>query len=150
VRRTDRPDLAVAVAGGNADALLRLADLLKADGRYPDLANKARAEAASVLQAACDKPDASAATLASLAGLRRANGEHAAAITLYRRALLLHPDSVEWRLELARSLADSGNSGEALREAELCVRMGGRTPQVEELINRLSPAGRGGPDTRGQ
>jgi tetratricopeptide (TPR) repeat protein len=63
------------------------------------------------------------------------------AIALYRDALAADYGQVDWRLALARVLAAAGRHGEALREAQLCLRLRPGMTAAEQLVGELSVPG---------
>jgi len=141
-RQFDRPDLAVAVAehGDNPSAMLMLATRLKQDPARADLAREARAAGIRKLADRCKRPEVSAPELAALAGIYRDDKNFEPAIELYRRALGLDYGQVDWRMSLARLLADTGRPGDALREAEICLRIRPGHPPAEQLVGELTLA----------
>jgi tetratricopeptide (TPR) repeat protein len=136
----NRPDLAVAVArtGDNPTALLQLASRLRNDPTHAALAAEARTAGVEMLAARCRRPDATPEMMVALAGIYRDDHKPDDAIDLYRRALTLDYNQVDWRMSLARLLADSGKPAEALREAEICLRLRPGNAAVEQLVGELN------------
>jgi tetratricopeptide (TPR) repeat protein len=152
LREARRPDLAVALAGDDPDWLLDLAAELDrtAAAAGPDsptalAARSARARGTDRLKARCDHPDATAGDHVRLASLYDEQGNPAAAVDAWRRALTHDLHQADWRIRLARSLAAAGRRDEARREAQTCLRLRPGMAGAEELVDSLS---RDGPDTR--
>lgn len=135
--RLERPDLAHAAAAGDHSALASLADRLESLAGQEALVARCRAEALSLAQAAADRPDARAATLAELADLYARQGTDASAIDYYRRALTLDYGHVDWRLRLARLLDKIGHYEEAVREARICLRLRPDMRDAQALITSI-------------
>lgn len=71
-------------------------------------------------------------------------GEPSASASALREAVRQEPSRVEWRLQLARVLLESGNLGEACREAEAVVLYSPDRAEPRELMARCE-LGRGNP-----
>ncbi len=145
LRQVGRPDLAVALAEGDVERLLYVADALQEDRDHQELGAKARALAAKAraatvqaLKAQCQKGDATAPTLAHVASIWRQEKDIPAAIECYRRALALDDGQVGWRLELARLLAEAGRVPEAMHEARVCLRLQPQLATARKLLEDLS------------
>ena len=139
-KQFDRPDLAVKVGekGNNPTTLLQLSQRLKEKGTHPEAAAAAWDAGVSMLERWCERPDAAPAVLVALAGIYRSVDKVDAAIALYRRALVLDYSQVDWRLELARTLAASGKPAEALREAQICLRLRPTMEAAKDLVGTLT------------
>lgn len=133
-----RPDLAVAIAGDNSSRLSALANALAQMQEHKDIVEKAQARVVELLKERCSRPDAPASALASLAGLYAKEKDPAAAIELYRRALVLDYGQVQWRLASARLLADTNRIPEAIHEAKICLRLRPQFSAARRLIEQLS------------
>ncbi|OHB76299.1 MAG: hypothetical protein A2Z25_24090 [Planctomycetes bacterium RBG_16_55_9] len=138
VEGLDRPDLAVAMAGESPNRLSQVADALRATEEYKEVAEKVRAQVVDLLKKQCSEPDAPAAAFASLANVYVREGDHEAAIKLYRRALALDYSQIQWRFNLARLLADTGRIPEAIHEARIGLRLRPQFKAAEKLIADLS------------
>ncbi|MBM4036917.1 MAG: hypothetical protein FJ290_00255 [Planctomycetes bacterium] len=145
LRQVGRPDLAVALAGEDSGRLLHVAEALHKSPEHQELAAKARELAAAArvaavqaLKAQCEKGDASASTLASLAAIWRQEKNTPAAIECYLRALALDYGQVGWRLELARLLAEVGRVTEAMHQARICLRLRPELASARKLLEDLS------------
>ena len=134
----DRPDLAVAIAGDNTAWLSYLANALTNIEEHRDIVEKAQVRVAELLREKCSGPDAPAWALASLANISRREKDNQAAIDYYRRAIALDYDHVQWRLALAKLLAEMDEIHEALNEARTCLRLRPEFKAAEELIAELS------------
>ncbi|GAH82433.1 unnamed protein product, partial [marine sediment metagenome] len=99
-----------------------------------------------LLKLKSQQPDAPAWVFASLANMYRREKDNEAAIEHYRRALALDYGQVNWRLTLARLLANTGSVPEAIHEARICLRLRPQFKAAENLIADLSvhPAALGG------
>jgi hypothetical protein len=119
----DRPDLAVALAGQEIGFLTRAAAMLAESDAHSALAGEARAKVTELLELKALDPGASAGTLASLAAVYAKDGKTNEAVELYTRALALDYGNIGWRLNLARLLAATGKTEEAIREAKIVLRL---------------------------
>ncbi len=61
-------------------------------------------------------------------------GRPARAIELYRQALELQPERLEWRIELAQAFQEAGRLEDAIQEARWCVEMSPNTNSVAESL----------------
>ena len=91
-----------------------------------------------LLKKKCSQPDAPASAFASVANIYRREGDNEAAIEHYRRALAIEYGHVQWRLYLARLLAETGRIPEAIHEAKICLRLRPKFAAAEKLIADLS------------
>jgi tetratricopeptide (TPR) repeat protein len=105
---------------------------------HKDIVQKAQARVVELLKERCSRPDAPASALASLASLYAKENDPAAAIALYRRALVLDYSQVQWRLASARLLAETNQVSEAIHEARICLRLRPQFKAAESLIEKLS------------
>jgi O-antigen ligase len=146
----DRPDLAIAAAEQSRQStpLLVLAARLRArgDAGGAALAVTARAAGTRILAERVRQPGAPPWAMVDLAGLYVQDKRNEEAITLYRDALAADYGQVDWRLALARVLAASGRHAEALREAQICLRLRPGYAAAEQLVGQLSVP-RGAPAT---
>jgi O-antigen ligase/tetratricopeptide (TPR) repeat protein len=135
----DRPDLAVAAAAGGDDAgaLMQLSQRIRARGGDEAVARDAWRAGVEALERVCAKPDPSPGAVAALANAYRTDGRREEAIFAYRRALVLEYGRVEWRLELARLLEAAGRRPEALREAQICLRLRPASEEARTLVGQL-------------
>jgi tetratricopeptide (TPR) repeat protein len=139
LRQTDRPDLAMDLAGDDVSRLTRVAQVLKGSGRHEDVAAAAGTRAAVAIRAQADEPSAPAYVLASAAQLVADQRDFDAAADYYRRALLSDYGRADWHLSRAQALAHLGRSDEAIREARLCLRTRPDAPEARQLIDELHP-----------
>jgi tetratricopeptide (TPR) repeat protein len=139
VRKVNMPDLAVEIAQGSVWRLLRVAAMLdKDDERHHALAAQVREQATGLLRAQCQQPDAPGEVLAQFAGICSSQGDHASAGKYYRRALATDCSNVPWRLRLARALAETGRTAEAIDQAHICLKLMPQMPAAKELISELN------------
>jgi tetratricopeptide (TPR) repeat protein len=73
-----------------------------------------------------------------LANVYRKQKDVESAIEYYNRALALDYGQVQWRLTLARLLADTGKIAEAIHEARICLRLRPQLEAAKRLIEQLS------------
>ena len=98
---------------------------------------KARAEELAVLRRESESPDAPPDVLLRAAHVLAAEKDYDTSIALYRRALARQYVAPDWRLELARVLADAGKNDEAIREAETARRQRPNWDEAEKLLRDL-------------
>lgn len=132
-----RPNLAISAAGDNIGRLDHVAKVLE-DMQYYDLAEQARTRMKQLLETECSRPDARASSFVVLGRIYEKQQDDDAAIECYRRALLLDYGQIHWRLELARLLAKTGRTPEALREAKTCLQLRPQMKAAEQLVGDLS------------
>ncbi len=144
--RVDRPDLAIAVAHGDAGWLIQVAQLLDED--HVELRKAALLEAMTLLKERCREPGATSDTFATAASLCWDHQDYVGAAEHYRRALDSDYGQVQWRVALARSLAKSGQADQAMQEARICLRLDSQTVAAQQLIQELSLQGHPSPITR--
>ncbi len=82
--------------------------------------------------------DPPAWALAGLAAIYARDGQVSEAIHRYKQALALEYGRVTWRCNLARLLAETGATAEAIREAERCLRVQPEYAPAKRLIDRFS------------
>ena len=109
IRQAERPDLAIAIAGDDMDRLKIIASLIGSSSEYKQLLNEIREKLTYLLEKECENPDAPPSLLVSLAKTysSKKDGE-LKAIELYQRALASDFGQVDWRLNLAKLLAKTG------------------------------------------
>jgi O-antigen ligase/tetratricopeptide (TPR) repeat protein len=132
-----QPDLALRIAGDRIDRLAVVAGLLETSSGK-ESAGGIWSEVVRLLEQKCREPDAPAPAFARLASVCRKDGRIAEAIEYYRQALVLDYGEVDWRLNLALLLAESGDVREAIREARVCLRFRPEYAAAKRLIARLS------------
>lgn len=138
LRRANRPDLAIAIAGDSPDLLLLVAQGLQAQDGNQELAAELRQRATTILKARCAQPDAPASLLASMARIHQQERDVHAAIECYRRATALDYAQVDWHLALAQLLAKAGSIPEAIHEARICLRLRPQMSAARKIIEDLS------------
>ena len=99
---------------------------------------RARAEAITLLKKYCNRPEAPAGTLVTVANVCRQDKDDLAAICYYRRALAQQYGQGHWRLDLARLLARTGQPRQAIHHARICLRLQPGMTQAKRLIADLS------------
>lgn len=141
VREVDQPQLAIDLAGSDAEQLAFISSRLQEQKRHPELAadigKKAQAARYNQLTQAASDSSASPADLASLASIRAEQKQFPEAADLYRNALSKEYANVAWRLKLARCLADAGNVDEAIHQAQICLRLRPNADAALSLISEL-------------
>lgn len=138
VLEVGRPDLAVALARDNIPWLLQTERVLRESAEHKELADKARAEAVTLLKAKCQQSDAPPWALADMANICRQDNDYASAADYYRRALAQNYGEVNWRLGLAESLAKTSQVSQAMHEARICLRLRPQMAAARKLIEDLS------------
>ena len=138
ITRVGRPDLAIALAGDNTGRLARIANILAEAPEHEDLVQDARTKVTNLLKEKCTQPDAPASAFASIGSVYKKQQNNKAAIEYYRRALALDYGQVNWRLTLARLLADTGHIPEAMHEARICLRLRPQSKAAVKLVADLS------------
>ena len=81
--------------------------------------------------------DVSPYELAALARVELADGKVQPAIELFRQALVQDYRQVDWRLELARALADSNQVEAAIQEVRICLRLRAQYAPAMQLMEDL-------------
>jgi O-antigen ligase/tetratricopeptide (TPR) repeat protein len=132
-----RPDLARELAGDDYRRLEELARACAAIPEYADLASELRDAATASLRRRASAADVMPHELVSLARADRARGERDVAIELYRRAVAQDYRQVDWRLELARLLAESNQLDEAIHEVQVCLRLRPHYTPAVQLMDHL-------------
>ncbi len=138
INQVSRPDMALAIAGDNVGRLRYVANIFAKTKENNDIAKKAQAKIIEFLKAKCQKARAPAWAFASLANICRKENDNEAAIEYYRRALALNYGQVQWRLALARLLAETNRIPEAIHEARICLRLRPEFKAAKKLIEKLS------------
>lgn len=134
-----RPDLAIQLAGSDVAAMRRIEGLLDKSGDTETLP-KLRATLAEMIESAAEDKNASAQALVEAARLAASQKNYDTAIKYYQRAFQIDYAQADWRLELARVLAENGNLTEAMSEAHTADRLGAGGAQQLLLELRLRPA----------
>ena len=138
VGQVERADLAVEVAGEDVWRLMKVAEALQARPELAERAREVKARAMQKLQERAARGDAPAPELAQLGYLSWVDGDAAGAVDYYRRALDRDYGQVVWRLGFARALAANGEVKQAIKEAEICLRLRPRWEPAEALVRELS------------
>ncbi len=139
ISQFDLPDLALKIAGDDMQRLNTIVDILETTGASTASVDKVRSELLEILEHKCQDPTAAPAwVLASLASMYRQAGEDEKAIKYYKRALDKDYGQVGWRYRLARLLAATGATEEALRHAEIIRQSRPKHGGARRLITELS------------
>jgi len=138
INHASRPDLAVVIAADDTGRLSYVANRLAEIEEHKELAEKATAQARILLEQRCSQPDAPAGALASMAAICTRENDMEAAIEYYRRALALDYGQVNWRFNLAKLLAETGQIAEAIHQARICLRLRPQFQAAKKLIEELS------------
>lgn len=137
ITASDRPDLALRIAGDKIDRLAIVAGILKtSSGRQS--ADEVRSTVVRLLEQECREPGTPAPAFARLASVYQRDGRVAEAIECYRQALALDYGEVDWRFSLALLLADTGDIRKAIQEARVCLRFRPEYAAAKRLIDGLS------------
>ncbi|MGC4030172.1 MAG: O-antigen ligase family protein [Tepidisphaeraceae bacterium] len=135
----NRPDLAFKTASADRWNLHRLAGGLEKWPGQETLVARCRELEIRLLVEESDRPDAKGQVLAECAGWERQNGKAQDAIMWYQRAVDTDYARVDWRLGLAQSQLAVGQTEEAKRNLQVCLRL---RPQWAEAQALLEVAGR--------
>ena len=138
IHHTNRPDLAIALAGDDISRLSYIANtIIEVEGNS-EIVKNVQLQIVELLKEKCDGDDVTASALASLANIFRNENENEQAIEYYRRALSMEYNQVNWRYTLARLLANTGKISEAIHEARICLRLSPQFEAAKRLIEELS------------
>jgi O-antigen ligase len=129
-----RPDLAMELAIDKPDALLQLAEVLKSQHVFTDVATAARQRAFDKMQRDCQADNAPAGELGELAQVFADNRECEKAMLYYRRAIAADYGRTEWHLRLARLLADKRDIIGAEREARVCLELNPQDGEAQRFL----------------
>jgi tetratricopeptide (TPR) repeat protein len=139
VGKINQPQLAIEIAGDNIYRLEYLKEILSGDEEQENYAKQVDKLLTNVLEKECLRPDASTKALLSLADIYRQQKEKKAlAAELYHRALSANYAAVEWRLNLAKVLAETGKTAEAMHEARICLKLQPQSKEAEKLLGELA------------
>jgi tetratricopeptide (TPR) repeat protein len=138
INHAERPDIALAIASDDTGRLSQVANILADTKEHKEIVEQTRQRVIDLLKARCQKPDAPAWALASLANVYNRENDNDKAIECYRQALALDYGQVNWRFALARILADEDYLSEAIHEARICLRLSPQFKAAEKLIAELS------------
>ena len=133
----DRPADARKLTGEEYGRLVQLAEIAASKGRTA-LAAELQAAAEARLRKQVESEKASAAEIARLAALEDERGNKQRAVELYRRALVLNYNAVDWRFALAQALATLGEDVQALREARIVLQLRPNHAPAKNLADELS------------
>ena len=138
IHHTNRPELAIALAENNTSRLSYIANVITEAEEDTEIVKEVQLQIAKLLKEKCAGPDVTATALASLANIFRKENNNEQAIENYRRALSMEYGQIQWRYTLARLLADTGKTSEAIHEARICLRLSPQFEAAKRLIEELS------------
>lgn len=137
-----RPDDALEMAGDDRSLLRVAAEALRQAGHAAQ-ADEAQRRGDASLRRTAEDPTAPAGVMFERSRLAQREGNTAEAVQYLRRAVFRQPDRADWRLELARLLADTGDLPSAIDEvdAALRTRPNDRAAAAlrDELLRRRQP-----------
>jgi O-antigen ligase len=134
-----RPEFARELAGDDYQRLEQLAAIAAADPERTELADEWRRDAESALRQRVETAaDTSPRDLAALAARDVAEGNHAGAAELYRRALLSDYGQFDWRFARAQSLIAIGDDAQALREVKTCLTLRPTHDKAKHLADEIT------------
>ncbi len=133
-----RPELVMDLAHDNYDWLLAAGTVLGRPDVSPALAAQANRRALALLRTRCEASDVPAELLIRLAKEDYRRKDLAGAAECYKRALLLDYGQVEWRMDLARVLAEENRIPEAMSEVRVCLRLREEYADAKVLLGELS------------
>lgn len=136
-----RTDLALQLVEGSRPDMIALAQTLQRIGETEHAQNLID-RATELLIAEANKEDAPVDALIQLAEAYVREGQHANAIPLLRRALVVRYDRADWRAMLIRSLVEVGETDQALSEARTNIRLNPGDPEAKQLLEDLLGGGR--------
>jgi tetratricopeptide (TPR) repeat protein/O-antigen ligase len=137
LRKVKQPKMARRLAGDDYSRLEELARAYASHPEYAELVDGTRAQAMASLRQRATSSDANPYELAALARIELADGKVQPAIELYRRALVQDYRQVDWRLELARALADTDQIDTAIQEVRTCLRLRSQYAPAMQLMEDL-------------
>ena len=137
LHKVKQPEMAQRLAGDDYTRLEELSRAYAATPEYADLVEETRARAMASLRQRATVADVSPYELAALARVELAEGKVQPAIDLYRQALVQDYRQVDWRLELARALADSNQVEAAIQEVRICLRLRAQYAPAMQLMEDL-------------
>ncbi len=145
IKQLNRPDLAVLIAADNAYNLNYVVHALISLEKKKDLSevnreilSNALASAITLLETKCQKPDISASSLATLGYAYRQGNNVDLAIKYFRQAVDVQYDQTNWRLILARLLAETNEVGQAVHQARICLRLSPEMSGAKKLLAELN------------
>ncbi len=137
IAELDSPDLALRLCQDDARRLAYVATVLEDAQGAVITASDVQERVMQHLEEKCRSADAPADALGRLAHIYRIRGRRAQAIECYRRALVSNHGQVRWRLNLAQLLAESGNVEEAVRQANICLRIRPDFFEAQQFLDQL-------------
>lgn len=137
VNDLSRPYLALSLAGDNITRLNLVTNVFR-EAQYHDLAQQSREKVKKLLQDICSQPETPTWALINLAGIYKEQENIEEAIECYRRALALNYTRINWRIELAKLLAEKKRMPEAMQQARICLRIYPASKEARKLVADFS------------
>jgi tetratricopeptide (TPR) repeat protein len=137
IYRVNRPDLALDLARGDLQRLLLISQMFQMNPDLKELAEEAKQLALTKLESESKKSNASAQTLITLASFYNNKKQYKAAVDCYRKALAKDYSRVDWRYQMAQMLAQNGETAEAIRQANICLRLSPQMTSAKKLIEDI-------------
>jgi len=131
------PDLALRLSQDDARRLAYIATVLESTEGGAVAAGEVQEQVMQHLEEMCRQPDAPADALGRLARIYRTRYRCEEAIECYRRALASNHGQVRWRLDLAHLLAEAGELEEAIRHANICLRLRPEFLEARQFLDSL-------------
>ena len=122
------------------EVLLRVADRRMSAERPPEWDRLLGAKLMRLLDASSEQVMESADSDYWRARALQLVGDLEPALESLKRAAARNPGNVEWRMRLAALLRDLGHTREAVREAEVCVRLDPENAAAQQLLDEISAA----------
>ncbi len=138
INRIDKPEKALELAGDALQNLYYVERLLGGDPAQRELFEKARDKRISLIKTQCEDEQAPPRVKAELARIYQEKQDYQNAVLFYRQALSEDYGHVYWRYNLAECLAKLDQTGEAIHEARICLRLRPHFEAAERLIGALS------------
>jgi hypothetical protein len=137
IHQINRPDLAIHLAQDNAQRLFIAAKLLQANSGQEKLAAETMSLAISKLESECRQANAPFQTLTLMASIYNEKKQYAEAANCYRKILAEDCSRVEWRYQLAKTLAMNEQYAEAIHEARICLSFQPQMSIAKKLIEEI-------------
>lgn len=137
----NRIDWAESLADNQHGRLIKLANLCSEIPQFKTDAAQIVRKAEQSLEDSVQSATASPQETAQLAYAKYQSGQLNTAITYYRQALNSQYHRVDWRLGLARALADSGDYNAAIHETKVCLRLSPQFQPAQQLLESLAVHG---------
>lgn len=136
------PQMAFELAQGNRERLKYLLSRSKENPALQRLADRCQKDSDELLEQEVRLSNPSPTAMAEYAHNLRGAGQFQQAADWYRKALDQDYGQINWRLELAQSLADTGQRDAALRELRICKNLSADA-HVDAAIAQIKIRGSG-------